>query len=94
MENRRTANIMESIRKSPLVRILMMGFLVLLLHIPTTMIQGVIGERQTTRREAVEEVTGKWGRSQILIGPSITVPFIKKWTEQSKTGEAKTRSEI
>jgi inner membrane protein len=94
MQNQWTINTADSIRKSPFTRILALGFLVLLMHIPTTMIQGVIGERRATRQEAVEEVTGKWGRSQTIIGPSITVPFVKRWTEQSKTGEPQTRSEI
>jgi inner membrane protein len=94
MENHWTANAGQSIRKSPFVRILAIGFLVLLMHIPTGMIQGVIGERQATKREAVEEVTGKWGRSQSIVGPSITVPFVTRWKEQNKDGETKTRSEI
>jgi len=67
---------------------------VLLLHIPATMIKSVIQERQITRNQAVEEVTGKWGRSQTIVGPSITVPFVKRWTEQTKTGETKAHSEV
>ncbi|MBI4963137.1 MAG: cell envelope integrity protein CreD [Desulfomonile tiedjei] len=94
MENRRGINFLASLKKSPFARILLLGFLVLLLHVPAAMIKDVIRERQSTRHEAVEEVTGKWGRSQIVVGPSITVPFVRKWTEQTKTGETKTRSEI
>jgi len=84
----------ESIRKSPFLRILVIGFLVLLFHIPTGMIQNVIRERQATRNEAVQEVTGKWGQSQAVVGPSITVPYVKRWTEQREKGEPKTHSEI
>lgn len=94
MENHWRVNAGQSIRNSPFVRILAIGFLILVMHIPTGMIQGVIKERQATKREAVEEVTGKWGRSQSIVGPSITVPFVKRWTEKNKDGETKNRSEI
>jgi len=76
------------------VRLLAIGFLVLLLHIPTSMIQGVIRERQATRAAAVSEVTEKWGRHQTIVGPWITVPYVKKWSEQSKDGAQKVHTEI
>jgi inner membrane protein len=81
MQNQRATNAMDSIAKSPFMRILALGFLVLLLQIPIWMIQGAIGERHATRNEAVNEVTGKWGRSQTIIGPLITVPYIESNSE-------------
>src|SRR5437867_3358083 len=51
----------NAVRHSRLLRVLLIGFLVLLLQIPIAMIEGQIGDRTTTRGQAVEDVTGKWG---------------------------------
>ncbi len=39
-------------------------------------------------------MTSKWGGSQSILGPVITIPYLTKWTEKTATGEVKTRSEI
>ena len=86
----------EPIRNSKLLRVLLIGFLVLLLQIPIGMISGVIGEREATRDNAVREVTSSWGGNQSIVGPSITVPYVHHWTEQRTTGsqvESSTRTE-
>ncbi|GMW00321.1 MAG: cell envelope integrity protein CreD [Candidatus Hydrogenedentota bacterium] len=86
--------VIDSIRNAPLLRVLLVGFLVLLLLIPARMIEAAIYERQSTRTEAVEEVTGKWGRAQKLVGPSLVIPYTKRWTETLEDGEVRTRSEV
>ena len=86
----------EPIRNSKLLRVLLIGFLILLLQIPIGMISGVIGEREATRDNAVREVTSSWGGNQSIVGPSITVPYVHHWTEQRTTGsqvESSTRTE-
>ena len=86
----------EPIRNSKLLRVLLIGFLILLLQIPIGMISGVIGEREATRDNAVREVTSSWGGNQSIVGPSITVPYLHHWTEQRTTGsqvESSTRTE-
>ena len=77
-------SIPESIRNSQLLRVLLIGLLILLLQTPIAMIRGVIGERERTRNTAVQEVTGKWGGNQSLVGPWITVPYVHQWTETRK----------
>jgi inner membrane protein len=57
---------------------LKLGFilgLMLLLLIPQFMVTSLIGERENTRNQAVAEVSGKWGNSQTLAGPVLTVPY-------------------
>ncbi|HRK34931.1 MAG TPA: cell envelope integrity protein CreD [Candidatus Hydrogenedentes bacterium] len=88
------AGYIESIRTSPLVRVLLVGFLVLILQIPVAMIQEAIYERQSTRDEAVREVRAKWGGTQSLVGPSLVVPYTKRWTETLEDGQVRTRSVI
>lgn len=90
-----TGNLLETVRRSPLLRIILVGFLVLLLQIPINMISGVVGERASRRQEAAEEVTSKWGNEQSVIGPMLTVPYVQKWFETDKDGALKlARTEV
>ena len=79
----------DAIRYSRLLRVMLIGFLVLLLQIPIFMIEGLIGDRTATRNQAVEDVTGKWGKEQTVLGPVIVVPYTVRWTEEEKSGKQK-----
>jgi len=46
-----------------------------MLLIPTSMIEDLIGERETTQNNAIFEVSSKWGEAQTISGPFITIPF-------------------
>ncbi len=50
-------------------------FLMLILLIPTVMIQDLISERENRQNEAIFEVSSKWGQSQTLSGPVLIVPY-------------------
>ena len=63
------------ISRSITLKILTIGILILLLLIPALMIQNIIRERQNRRDSVVSEINRKWGNSQIVTGPFITVPF-------------------
>ena len=63
-----------------------MDFFFLLLQIPIAMIDRVIGERQSRRWEANEDVTSKWGNQQTIIGPMITVPYLVEIPEKDEEG--------
>lgn len=45
------------------------------------MVQSVIDERSQRREDAIKEVSGKWGGSQNLVGPILTVPYSVFWTD-------------
>lgn len=49
----------------------------LLLLIPTSMISGLISERENTKNEAINEVSDKWSREQTIVGPIISVPYYR-----------------
>lgn len=85
---------LDPLRRSQLLRILVIGGLVLLLQIPIGMIRRVIGERQATRNEAVAEVSGSWGRAQHVVGPRLVVPFHarREWTDAD--GETHVKSTL
>ena len=63
------------ISRSVTVKIIAIGVLILLLLIPAVMIQNLIKERQQRRNSVVTEINRKWGGSQTITGPFITVPY-------------------
>jgi inner membrane protein len=87
-------SLFEMLRGSQFLRVLLTGFLVLLLQIPIVMIQELIRERSTTRQEAVNEITSKWGRQQKITGPRIVVPYFKRITETTDKAQVTTRTQI
>ncbi|HKP95723.1 MAG TPA: cell envelope integrity protein CreD [Fibrobacteria bacterium] len=51
------------------------GLLMALLLIPVRMIQDLVREREGSRSSSEAEVTGKWGGTQRIAGPILTVPY-------------------
>ena len=88
------ASFFNALRSSPLLRVLLIGFLVLLLQIPIAMIDGLIAERQSTRREAIQDVTGAWGKEQVILGPALVVPFIQRWSEEIEGGRRREHTAV
>jgi inner membrane protein len=84
----------NAIRTSKLLRVLLIGFLVMLLQIPIFMIEGQIGDRTKTRQQAVEDVTGKWGMEQSVMGPVLVVPYMVRWTEEDSKGVKNVRTMV
>lgn len=69
-----------------LVKGLMIGFLVLLLLIPTFFVANLIEEREERQKEAIKEVSSKWAGRQNIAGPILVIPYHEIVTEQnSKT---------
>lgn len=70
--------VIEQIKNSQFVRILFIAFLILLLQIPTVMLQNLVSDRQSLRQEAISGITSNWGRKQVLVGPLLAVPYVKR----------------
>lgn len=68
------------VKNSLLVKLGSIGILTLLLMIPNSMIQGLIGERQGRLFDAAREVSTSWGSAQTITGPVLSVPF-SEWTQ-------------
>lgn len=73
--NNFTGGLKNWIRNSLGLKIFFTGFLVLVLLIPTLMIEGLVRERKYTSRDAQIEVSQKWGLEQSIAGPILTVPY-------------------
>ncbi|GAB3886413.1 cell envelope integrity protein CreD [Spirosoma agri] len=58
-----------------MLKVFVLGFLILVLLIPTSMLQSLIVEREMTRNAAIDEVSSKWGGKQVIGGPILSVPY-------------------
>lgn len=66
------------IQESITVKLGSIGFLVLILLIPSAWIEDLIAERQLRSDEVIHEVGEKWSKSQTLSGPILVIPYIKQ----------------
>ncbi|MEM7411531.1 MAG: cell envelope integrity protein CreD [Myxococcota bacterium] len=82
----------DSIAQSHLLRVLALGFLILVLHIPVSLVRGLIEERQLRRSEAVHEVSQKWGGNQVVEGPYLVVPYELRSVETAPDGTRRVRT--
>jgi inner membrane protein len=65
----------SGLAQSPIVRAAMIGILILVLLIPLVVVGGLVHERESTRNTVELEVAEKWGGSQSLLGPILSVPY-------------------
>jgi inner membrane protein len=63
--------ILESIT----VKLVSIGFLVIILLIPSSWIQDLMNERQSRAEDVMQEVSSKWSGDQTLSGPILVIPF-------------------
>jgi len=70
---------------SILVKMILIGGIILILLIPSFMIQNLIRERESLQLEAELDIQDKWGSSQILAGPFLTVPYYKSTETDGRT---------
>lgn len=64
-----------SYRQSVGLRLFIIAGLSLVLLIPATLIILLINEREQRRDHAILEVSEKWGQSQVIAGPILTIPY-------------------
>ena len=70
-------------RNSVMLRLLVMGFLTIVLLVPLAMVESVVAERTSRRHEAVNRFNEEWGGAQTIGGPVLTVPFTTTWTDNN-----------
>jgi inner membrane protein len=85
---------MSRIKNSLYFKIGGIVLIALLLLIPTGMIKSIIYEREQTQREAIDEVSEKWGGAQTLQGPVLTIPYTRYVKEIDKATGKETLVQI
>ena len=58
-----------------LIKSVMVGFLILILLIPTAFIHELVRERQDRQKEVIAEVSSKWASAQTVTGPFLLIPY-------------------
>jgi inner membrane protein len=75
----------SAMRTSVLARLIVMGFLLVGLLLPLSMIGSVVSERASRRGSVVDEISSTWGGVQTLGGPVLMVPYCYSWTASDGT---------
>ena len=57
------------------IKMVTIGFFILILMIPLTMIDDVIRERAFRKEQVVNDISEKWSRAQVINGPILTIPY-------------------
>ncbi len=78
------------LRNSITARMLVVGFLLVVLLIPLEFVKSLISERSFRQEEVVREINEKWGNEVILSGPILKIPY--KTYKQEKVYIQKTKS--
>lgn len=73
-------------------RLVLTGFLTLVLLVPSSFVGALIAEREARRQAATGEVGAKWGARQTVAGPILHVPY-KQHTRDDK-GNVRTTVEL
>ncbi len=63
------------LKESLIVKLMAIGFIVLLLLIPNIMTRELIRERQERQDEVAREVSQSWGGTQAIRGPLLSIPY-------------------
>lgn len=80
--------------ESIMVKLASIGFLILILLIPSAWIESLIRERESRAESVVEEIASKWSGPQTLNGPVLIIPFIVRYeVEIEKKKEIRERIE-
>jgi inner membrane protein len=82
-------SLLDPFRQSLILRLIGLCALILTLQIPIGMINGTIGERRTSRTSAIASATYSWGRRQIVRGPVLVVPYVRRWVTPPATRKDK-----
>lgn len=82
METNTPTNLLERlnnwIKESITIKLISIGFLILILMIPSSWVESLIIERQTRAESVVKEISDKWSGEQTISGPILIIPFIKR----------------
>lgn len=76
MENQtEKSGLFENLRQSIVAKLVMVGFLSLLLLVPSSWVTDLIHERQGRQKEVMQEIAQSWSSSQYISGPVLLIPY-------------------
>jgi len=77
---------MHWLKESVTVKLAFIGVLILVLLIPSALVQNLISERAARQDEMIKDVSDKWSGSQLIRGPVLVLPYKKhvKYVDDNK----------
>lgn len=86
-------------RNSITARMLVVGFLLLVLLIPLEFVKILIDERSYRQEEVIREINSKWGNEVLISGPILKIPYktfkeVRLYDEDNKTYQTRTETHI
>ncbi|MBD3748472.1 MAG: cell envelope integrity protein CreD [Sphingobacteriales bacterium] len=73
--------------ESVILKVLLIGFLTLILFIPNFWIQNLISERQNRQTEIEKDIANEWSGKQLIQGPVLVIPYRKTVLEKSEDND-------
>jgi inner membrane protein len=81
------------LRESVMIKLFFIGFLTLVLLIPSNMISNLITERSERQGEVDKEISQSWAGSQLIEAPILVIPYKKQVTEKTADNKTVTKEE-
>ncbi|MEM7550559.1 MAG: cell envelope integrity protein CreD [Bacteroidota bacterium] len=72
------------VKNSVSLKLITIAILVMLLLIPSSMIESIIHERANLSEQAITEVSGKWAGDQLVNGPVLIVPIVYEYKSKKE----------
>lgn len=77
MENQKEKNgLLTWLKRSVTAKLAMVGFLSLLLLIPSAWVTELIRERQGRQKDVMDEIAKSWSGNQHIVGPILVIPYM------------------
>ena len=73
------------------LKLLSIGLLLLLLLVPSSMVEGLITERAENRDLATADISSQWGGAQLVLGPVLVLPYTVRLTDEKGNVSEATR---
>ncbi|MDB5155015.1 MAG: creD [Mucilaginibacter sp.] len=85
---------MNWLKESVTVKLVFIGALILLLLIPSVLIQNLIQERADRQEDTIKQVSDQYSGNQLVQGPILVIPYKKQVKENDGTGKEITKEII
>jgi inner membrane protein len=80
-QEERPQGFLNWLKESVTVKLMFIGMLILLLIIPSTMIDSLINERAMRHADMEKDVSDKWSASQLIQGPVLVIPYKRPYKD-------------
>jgi inner membrane protein len=85
-EEQQPQGFMHWLKESVTVKLIFIGILILLLMIPSALVDNLITERAVRQQQTINEVSDQYSGSQLIRGPVLVIPYKERTTERNDKG--------